>query len=95
VPEIAELGIEAGTYDVQRFVCHFLMKCFWSDEFDSEANGAINYDWYNPQDCSRHTIQEVLGWFVMADLEVVHQHVDPYGITVRGRRGPRAARPPV
>jgi SAM-dependent methyltransferase len=86
VPEVAELGIEAGTYDVQRFVYHFFMKCFWSDELDAEGNAAINYDWYHPEQCSRHTLDEVLGWFDSAGLEVVHRNVDPYGITVRGRR---------
>lgn len=86
VPDIAELGIEGGTYDVQRFVYHFFMKCFWSDELDAEANAAINYDWYHPQDCTRHTLEEVVGWYADAGLEVVHRHVDPYGITVRGRR---------
>jgi SAM-dependent methyltransferase len=86
VPDIRPLGIEAGTYDVQRFVYHFFMKCFWSDELDPEANAAINYDWYHPQDCSRHTLDEVTGWFAASGLELVHEHVDPYGITVRGRR---------
>jgi SAM-dependent methyltransferase len=86
VPEIAELGIDAGTYDVQRFVYHFFMKCFWNDELDAEANAAINYDWYHPQDCSRHTVEEVRQWFADADLDVVHEYVDPYGITMRGRR---------
>jgi hypothetical protein len=28
----------------------------------------------------------VPGWYAGAGLEVVHQHVDPYGITVRARR---------
>jgi SAM-dependent methyltransferase len=86
VPEIAQLGIEAGTYDVQRFVYHFFMKAFWSDELDPEANAAINYDWYHPQDCSRHTLDEVVDWYRRAGLDVVHRHVDPYGITVRGWR---------
>ena len=86
VPEIVELGIEAGTYDVQRFVYHFFMKCFWSDELDPAANAAINYDWYHPQDCSRHTLDEVLAWHERAGLDIVHQHLDAYGITVRGRR---------
>ena len=49
------------------------MKCFWSDELDAEANAAINYDWYHPQDCSRHTLDEVLGWYARAGLEVVHR----------------------
>jgi len=95
VPQIDELGIEAGTYDVQRFVYHFFAKCFWSDELDAEANAAINYDWYHPQDCSRHTLDEVVGWYAHAGLEVMHEHVDHYGITVRGRRpGHRAGSPP-
>ena len=86
VPEIAELGIAGGEYDVQRFVYHHFMKCFWSDELDAEGNALLNYDWYHPQDCTRHTLDEVLGWCADAGLEPVHRHVDPYGITVRGRR---------
>lgn len=86
VPAVPSLGIEAGEYDVQRFVYHFFMKCFWSDELDAEANAVVNYDWYHPDYCSRHTLDEVRAWFTTAGLEVVHEHVDPYGITVRGRR---------
>ena len=85
-PAVKILGIEAGDYDIQRFLYHFFLKCFWSDELSFEDNAAINYDWYHPQICSRHTLSEVLGWFEVAGLEVVHSHVDQYGITVRGRR---------
>jgi SAM-dependent methyltransferase len=87
VPDVPTLGIEAGEYDVQRFVYHFFMKCFWSDELDAEGNAVLNYDWYHPDQCSRHTVEEVRGWFAEAGLGVVHEHVDPYGITMRGRRG--------
>ena len=86
VPEIELLGIKSGTYDVQRFVYHFFMKCFWSDELDAEGNAALNYDWYHPQLSSRHEPDEVRGWFTGAGLELVHEHVDDYGITMRGRR---------
>jgi SAM-dependent methyltransferase len=85
VPDIEVLGIEAGEYDVQRLVYHFFMKCFWNDELDAEANAAINFDWYHPQLCSRHTLDECRDWFSRAGLEVTWEHVDPYGITVRGR----------
>jgi SAM-dependent methyltransferase len=87
VPDVPSLGIEAGEYDVQRFVYHFFMKCFWSDELDAEGNAVLNYDWYHPEQCSRHTVDEVRGWFADAGLALVHEHVDPYGITMRGRRG--------
>ena len=86
VPDVPVLGIEGGTYDVQRFVYHFFAKLFWSEEIGEEGSAAINYDWYHPQDCTRHTVDEVHGWYAAAGLDVVHSHLDPYGITVRGVR---------
>lgn len=86
VPSVAVLGIEAGEYELQRFVYHFFMKCFWNPALSESANVAVNYDWYHPQDATRHELSEVLGWFAEAGLVVQHSLVDPYGITVRGRR---------
>jgi SAM-dependent methyltransferase len=84
LPSIDVLGIEAGTYDIQRFFYHFFAKCFWNPDMDFEANAAINFDWYHPQLCSRHTLDEVEGWFERAGVRIVHRLVDHYGITVRG-----------
>lgn len=84
VPDVELLGIEAGEYDVQRLVYFFFLKCFWNPELGFEASTAINYDWYHPQLCSRHTVPEIEAWFADAGLTVVHRHVDPYGITFRG-----------
>jgi SAM-dependent methyltransferase len=86
VPDIPVLGIVGGRYDVQRFVYHFFMKCFWNPELDFHDNAVINYDWYHPQLCSRHTPEEVRNWFSSAGLNVTHEFVDFYGITMRGRR---------
>lgn len=85
LPEIKLLDIPAGEYDIQRFLYHFFLKCFWNPALSAEENTAINYDWYHPQLCSRHTLSEVLQWFKAAKLTVVHQHVDFYGITIRGQ----------
>jgi SAM-dependent methyltransferase len=87
VPAVPVLGIEAGEYDVQRLVYHFFMKCYWNPEVSYRENVLINYDWYHPQIATRHTLEEVEGWFAEAGLAIVHRHVDHYGITVRGRRG--------
>lgn len=84
IPEVKILDIPAGDYDVQRLLYHFFLKCFWNPDLSQEENVVINYDWYHPQLCSRHTIEEILGWFDEAGLSVVQQHVDFYGITVRG-----------
>jgi SAM-dependent methyltransferase len=86
VPAVPPLGIEAGRYTVQRFVYHFFMKCFWNDRLSFENNAVINYDWYHPEWASRHTEDEVRDWFTANGLEVVQACVDPYGITMRGRR---------
>jgi SAM-dependent methyltransferase len=84
VPAIEVLGIEEGEYDVQRLLYHFFAKCFWSDELDPEANAAVNFDWYHPQLSSRHTLEECRDWFRAAGLRTLHEHVDHYGITMRG-----------
>jgi SAM-dependent methyltransferase len=88
VPDVALLGIEQGTYDVQRLIYHFFLKCFWNPALSLEENAAINYDWYHPQLSSRHTPAEVESWFADADLTIVHRSIDPYGITLRGLKGP-------
>lgn len=86
IPEVRLLDIEAGEYDLQRFIYNFFLKCFWNPEMSEAENVAINYDWYHPQLCSRHTIEEVEGWFNEAGLTIIHSLTDPYGITVRGIR---------
>jgi len=86
VPAVPILDIQAGEYDLQRFVYHFFMKCFWNPDLTYDENVVINYDWYHPQLASRHTLPEVKAWFREAELDVVHTHVDFYGITVRGVR---------
>jgi SAM-dependent methyltransferase len=86
LPKVSVIGLEAGEYDIQRVLYHHFIKCFWNPELGYEENVAINYDWYHPQLCTRHTIHEILGWFSEAGLKVEHQLVDYYGITVRGRK---------
>lgn len=84
VPGVKVLGIEAGEYEVQRLIYHFFLKCFWNPSLSFEENAAINYDWYHPQLCTRHTLEEIEGWFADAGLDVIHRCVDHYGITMRG-----------
>jgi SAM-dependent methyltransferase len=84
VPPVDVLAIAAGEYDLQRFIYHFFMKCFWNQNLSFQENCVINYDWYHPQDASKHTVTEVREWFREAGLPIAHEHVDFYGITVRG-----------
>ena len=50
-----------------------------------QEDTAVTFDWYHPQIASRHTLEEVRQWFVKAHLDIVHEQVDFYGMTVRGR----------
>ena len=83
VPEIELLDIAAGEYDLQRFFYHFFLKCYWNEQLSQSECDVINYDWYHPQLCHRHTMDEIKGWMSEANLEIRHSYEDHYGITVR------------
>ena len=84
VPDIPVLGITGGEHHVQRLLYHFFMKAFWNPELSYHDNVVVNFDWYHPSTCSRHTVDEVEGWYRVAGLDIVHSFEDEYGITVRG-----------
>lgn len=86
IPAVEVLGIEKGEYDIQRFIYHFFVKCFWNNELNFHDNSVINYDWYHPQSCTRHTIEEIREWFDEGGLSITHECVDYYGITVQGKK---------
>jgi len=87
IPEVSLLGIKAGRYDIQRFIYHHFMKCYWNSDLSKPENTMINYDWYHPSLCSRHTLTEVQYWFESNDLQILHRYEDEYGITMRGVKG--------
>lgn len=84
VDDIAALGIEAGQYTPQRLLYNFFLKCYWNPDLSFEENAVINYDWYHPAQCSRHTLSEVRSWFEGAGLRVSWERQDLYGITMHG-----------
>lgn len=84
VPGVNVLGIKEGTFPLQRFMYNNFFKNFWNNELSYDENFAVNFDWYHPSLCSRHTLKEVLDWFAESKLEVIHYCEDDYGITIRG-----------
>jgi len=85
-PDIPVLGIKAGEHHIQRFLYHFFMKAFWNPELSYHDNVVVNFDWYHPSTCSRHTLEEVRGWYKQAGLSIIHEFEDEYGITMRGKK---------
>ncbi|NNM94316.1 MAG: class I SAM-dependent methyltransferase, partial [Bacteroidia bacterium] len=86
-PGIKVLDIPAGNYTPQRFLYHFFMKCFWDNNLSFGGNSVINYDWYHPQNCTRHTLNEIKDWFKRNKLKITHAYEDFYGITMHGVKG--------
>jgi SAM-dependent methyltransferase len=58
-PDIPELGIKGGRYDIQRFIHWNFLKCFWNEELGRETSVVTNFDWYSPSNARRFSEQEV------------------------------------
>lgn len=83
VPEdIPFLGIKKGKMDLQRFFYWNICKMFYSPELTLEEMNHINFDWYRPLNCHRHTPQEVEIFCERAKLQVEHMDIQNSGITV-------------
>jgi SAM-dependent methyltransferase len=90
VPEdIPYLGIKAGRVDLQRFFYWNICKAYYRPEFTLDEMNHINFDWFRPLNCHRHTPEEVSRWCEEANLEIERMDVQDAGITVVARmRGP-------
>ncbi|MCC7052651.1 MAG: class I SAM-dependent methyltransferase [Gemmatimonadaceae bacterium] len=87
VPEaVPLLGIPAGPIDVQRLFYWHVCKLFHRPELTLDEMNHINFDWFRPANCHRHTPGEVEAWCAEAGLSVERLHVEEAGITVVARR---------
>lgn len=58
-PDIPELGIKGGVYDIQRFIYWNFLKCFWNENLGKETSKSTNFDWYSPSNARRFSEKEV------------------------------------
>ena len=87
IPEdIPMLEMKAGKYDLQRFFYYHIFKCFWNDRFTFDENNLINFDWYHPAYAWRHTPDELKGWCVENNLDIIWWFEEESGITFRCRK---------
>jgi SAM-dependent methyltransferase len=87
VPEdIPLLGITRGKMDLQRFFYWNICKMYYRPEYSLEEMNHINFDWFRPLNCHRHTPEEVKGFCDRASLEIEHFNVQEAGITVVARK---------
>ena len=83
VPEdLPYLGIPKGKTDLQRLFYWNICKLFYSPNLSLEEMNHINFDWYRPLNCHRHTPEEIRTFCDRAGLEIEHMDIQHSGITV-------------
>lgn len=79
--DIPYLGIKAGKMDLQRFFYWNVCKAFYRNDYTLDEMNHINFDWFRPLNCHRHTEQEIRAWCVDAGLRIERLHLCEAGIT--------------
>lgn len=84
--DIELLGIPKGEYDLQRLVYYKVFKAYYRPDFSLEEMNHINFDWYRPANCHRHTPTEVIEFCDTANLDVIRLHHEESGIAVIAKK---------
>lgn len=84
--EIPLLGIKKGTHSLQRLFYYCFLKAFYHPDYQIEELNHINFDWFRPANCHRHTANEVRTFTESAGLVVERLHEGPSGITIIARK---------
>ncbi len=83
VPEdIPFLGIKQGTFDLQRFFYWHICKMYYRPEYTLDEMNHVNFDWFRPLNCHRHTPEEIKKWCAEAGLAIESLNIQEAGITV-------------
>jgi len=67
------LGIRKGEYGVQELIYYHILKCFNNDEYGEKYSTLVNFDWYHPPYAYRFNIEDVLGWLVENNIELIEK----------------------
>lgn len=83
IPEnVPLLGIKKGRVDLQRFFYWNVCKAYYRPEYTFDEMNHVNFDWYRPANCHRHTSEEIISWCQEALLDIEYMNVQDAGITV-------------
>lgn len=84
--DIPLLGIKKGEYDIQRFFYWYICKAYYRPEYEREVMNHINFDWFRPLNCHRHTPEEIKQWCDEAGLEIENITIEEAGISVVAKK---------
>jgi SAM-dependent methyltransferase len=83
VPEdVPLLGIPKGKIDLQRFIYWNIFKAFHHPGYSEDENNHMNFDWYRPLNCHRHSENEIRDFCQKCSLNIKHIDIQESGITV-------------
>ena len=80
--DVPLLGIKKGKLDVQRFLYWNVFKAFYRPEFSLDEMNSVNFDWYRPINCHRHTKEEVITFCENSNLVIERLCEQEAGYTV-------------
>ncbi|HBW17004.1 MAG TPA: class I SAM-dependent methyltransferase [Desulfovibrio sp.] len=87
VPEdIPFLGIRKGKLDLQRFVYWNICKMYHAPELTFDEMHLMNFDWFRPLNCQRHTPEELREYCKESGLVIEHMDIQEAGLTVVARK---------
>ncbi|OGV51776.1 MAG: methyltransferase [Lentisphaerae bacterium GWF2_52_8] len=87
VPEDVELlGIPKGKIPLQRLFYWHFCKMYYRQEFSLDEMNHINFDWFMPRNCHRHSPEEIQAYCDEAGLEPERFIVEDAGISVVARK---------
>jgi SAM-dependent methyltransferase len=87
IPEdIPYLGIEKGKINLQRFFYWNICKMYYRPEYTIDEMNHVNFDWFRPKNCHRHTEEEILRFCLESNLEILRFNIQDAGITVVSKK---------
>ncbi|MBM3349154.1 MAG: class I SAM-dependent methyltransferase [Betaproteobacteria bacterium] len=84
--DIPLLGITRGRQNIQRLFYYKVCKSYYRPDYSLDEMNHINFDWFRPLNCHRHTPDEVIEFCKRANLTIERLHVEESGITVIARK---------
>ncbi|MBI5403568.1 MAG: class I SAM-dependent methyltransferase [Ignavibacteriae bacterium] len=84
--DIPFLGIKRGEVDLQRFIYWNIFKAYYRPEYTLDEMNHLNFDWFRPLNCRRHTEDEIREYCRKANLEIELFNKQEAGFTVIARK---------
>ena len=84
--DIPFLEITKGRHSLQRLFNYKVCKAYYRPDYSLDEMNHINFDWFRPLNCHRHTPEEVEAYCKGANLTIERLHVEESGITVIARK---------